>query len=113
MNPRLRNIIAPAVVFAAVAAIVLLAGEAEADRTVVLTSANATVAELHFSPSVQADGGVAMDSRVCGKTKQSDGGVTQQTCHSIILPPAHAITAAVKALMSGDALTFWKQQEGL
>lgn len=113
MNPRLRNILAPAVVFAAVAAVTLLAGEAAADRTVVLLSAQAEVLAMEFTPQAQADGGVAVDAIVTGRTRQSDGGFSTIARHSIRLPHGDSIGTSVKALAAGDALTFWKGREGL
>ena len=82
---------------------------ANADKTVTYTTANAEVVSMDFTP--QAGG--AVFARVCGRTKDSVGNLTQQTCYSTLLPSGNAIATSVNSLATGQALTFWKTQEGL
>lgn len=87
----------------------LVAGAALADRTITLLSAPASIYSMRFVP--QTGGAVAAE--VCGRTQQTDGGVTQVTCYSVTLPSGHAISVAVNGLATGQALTFWRTQENL
>jgi hypothetical protein len=79
------------------------------NKTITVLTAPAKVVRMEFFP--QADGTVL--AKVGGQTTLSDGTPTAVTQYEVTLPAAHAISVSVNALAAGQALTFWKTQEGL
>lgn len=93
----------------AAAAAVLVPLAANADKTVVYLTAQGEVTQLNF---FLRPGG-AVDAVVCGRTKDSLGNLTQPTCYPTSLAAGNAIATSVNSLATGNALVFWKTQEGL
>jgi hypothetical protein len=108
MKPTTKALLAAGALGAAVAA-VFIPLAANADKTVVYRTANAEVVRMEFVPQ----GGGAVQALVCGRTQDSLGNFTQPTCYPVALPAGNATAIAATSLANGNALVFWKTQEGL
>lgn len=93
----------------AAAVVAVTSTEALADKVVTVLSAPAEVTSMEFRPLA----GGTVHARVCGRSQYSGGVLTPGTCFDVVLPAANAIAVSVNALAAGNALTFWKTQEGL
>jgi hypothetical protein len=108
MKPTTKALLAAGALGAALSA-VLIPLTANADKTVVYSTANAEVTQMNFTPL----GGGAFTALVCGRTKDGAGNFTQPTCYPVQLPAGNSTAADAQALATGKALLFWKNQEGL
>ncbi len=79
------------------------------NKTITVLTAPAKVIHMDFYP--MADGSVV--ARIAGSTTISDGTPLAATSYEVKLPAGHAIAVSVQALAAGQALSYWKTQEGL
>jgi hypothetical protein len=88
--------------------LVAVAATALADKTFTYQSAPAVVLSMTFLPRTNGN----VFATVCGSTVAT-AGAPPLPCKDIELPAANPIAVEVQALANGDALTFWKTQNGL
>jgi hypothetical protein len=86
-----------------------IASTAIADRAQTWLSAPAVLTSINFQV---APGTAVVSATICGFTLLGDAGVAAPTCYTDDLPNG-AFRTSVLNLMTGNALTLWKNKEGL
>jgi hypothetical protein len=83
-----------------------------ADKTYTVLSAGAKVDRMTFTFGPGSDALLVLEAEVCGRSTLSSGGDSPSACHTTRVN-AGALRTNILALKNGQALDFWKTQEGL